>query len=471
MTLTSRLCTTALALCLAVPASAETLLVTNFDATGAGSLQAALDAAGASPERTVVMIEAADGTITTEVGLAYEGTSPLVIIGNGVTITSPNNVTLLSAIGPEVLAIVAARFTGPGRYSITNRDEDAAGKGIFLDVAEDADGVVSLVLTNVAVSDVAGHGIHVSDCTLADACGGGEGGEGGEGEGSAASIQVELNRVRIANVGQGAFDADGLRVDERGPGSIDLTGVNVEVTGVGADGIELDEGQGGDVIVDMIRANFIENGDYCDPALLQDHLPDPPEAEFEEFEIITLDIPGPVADSPDDRCIEREVATYEGGSVEEYEFSIDVDDGLDIDEAGPGSIIATFSIGQMIGNYDEGYDFDEAGPGDIDVVFTGIVGNGNLDDAIKLSEEGPGSVYLTVTATEASSNGGVGIVAEEDDGGDLLVALIGIATAGNDGGDLGVEAVQDGDGEGNVYIIDSEVADGIETDGATLDAD
>ena len=83
MTLTSRLCTTALALCLAVPASAETLLVTNFDATGAGSLQAALDAAGASPERTVVMIEAADGTITTEVGLTYEGASPLVIIGNG----------------------------------------------------------------------------------------------------------------------------------------------------------------------------------------------------------------------------------------------------------------------------------------------------------------------------------------------------------------------------------------------------
>ncbi|GAB5448584.1 MAG: hypothetical protein Gyms2KO_34570 [Gymnodinialimonas sp.] len=442
-------------------------MVTNFNATGEGSLQAALDAAGASNARSVILVAEADGTITTDTGLRYEGAAPVVIMGNGVTIASPNDVTLLTAIGPQVLAITGARFSGPGGFSITEQGT-TAGKGIFLDVAEDAEGVVSLVLTNVAVSGVAGHGIHVSDCTLADECGGGE---GGAGEGSGASIQVELSRVVISDVGQGSFDADGLRVDERGPGDINLTGMIVEATGVGADGMELDEGQEGDVIVDLIRANFIENGDYCDPAVLSAFLPEEDEGEFDAGLLAMADVPQPADDTPDMSCFELEVDTYEDGSVEAYEYGIDVDDGLDIDEAGPGSIIGTFSVGQMLGNFDEGYDFDEAGPGDIDVVFTGIIGNGNTDDAIKLSEAGMGSVYLTATAVEASSNGGVGIVAEEEDRGDVFVALISVATAGNDGGELGVEAVQEDEGEGNVYVIDSEIADGIETDGATLDAD
>lgn len=471
MTLTSTLCTGAtLALCLTAPAFADTLLVTNFNATGAGSLQAALDAAGTSSTPTTILITDANGQTETPLGLIYNGSSPLTIYGNGITIASSRNVTLLTAIDARAITLMDMAFEGPGGFSIEARgDTDGpAGKGIFLDVADDADGTIGLRLVNVSVSDVAGHGIHISDCTLADACGGGE---GGAGEGSAASIVVELAHVAISNVGQGSFDADGLRVDERGPGDITLTGMHVNVRGVGADGIELDEGQTGDVVVDLTHGNFIENGDYCDPALLTAYMPDPPEGEFREFDIIVADLPQPSPDTPDMGCFEFEVDTFEGGSVEGYAYSIDVDDGFDIDEAGPGSIVATFSVGEMIGNFDEGYDFDEAGSGDIDVVFTGIIGNGNIDDAIKLSEAGPGSVYMTATAVEASSNGGVGIVAEEEDDGDLLVALVSVATSGNDGGELGIEAVQDGTGEGNVFVIDSEIADGIETDGATLDAD
>lgn len=471
MTPTARLSSSAaMALCLcAAPTFAETLTVTTLAATGEGSLQAALDAAGASSEPSNIMI-IAPGEIATAQGLTYRGGSPLSIYGNGASVTSAANVTLFSAFDAREITLIDMAFQGPGGFSITARGDigGPAGKGIFIDVAEDAEGTIGLQLINVSVAGVAGHGIHISDCTLADDCGGGE---GGGGEGSAASILVQLADVTITNVGQGSFDADGLRVDERGPGDITLTGMYVNVRGVGADGIELDEGQSGDVIVDLIHSNFIENGNYCDPATLDAYLPDAREGEFREFEIIVGDLPRPAEDTPDMACFELELDTYDGGSVEEYEYTIDVDDGLDIDEAGPGSIIATFSVGEMIGNYDEGYDFDEAGPGDIDVVFTGIIGNGNIDNAIKLSEEGPGSVYLTATAVEASSNGSVGIVAEEEDGGDLTMALIGSATSGNDGGDLGVEAVQDGDGVGNVYVIDSEIADGIETDGATLDAD
>lgn len=468
MTPTTRRASTALALCLAAgPALSETLLVTTFDATGDGSLQAALDAAAASPERSTILVTETGGTITTETGLTYSGTSALTIYGNGLTIASPANVTLFAAIGTEELHLDGLRLTGPGDFSITARGDldGPAGKGIFLDVAEDAAGDIDLILSNVSVAGVAGHGIHVSDCTLADECGGGS---GGGGEGSAASINVQLMNVRIQNVGNGRFDADGLRVDERGEGDISLVGLNVLVQGVGADGIELDEGQEGDVSVEMIDGRFIENGAYCDPALLASHMPGDPEGQFDEGTMAADAIPGPVVESPDDTCFERVVDLYDDGSVEEYEFAIDVDDGFDIDEAGPGSLFGTFTGGAMSGNFDEGYDFDEEGPGDIDVVFSGFVAMGNTDDAIKLSEADDGNVYAMFTAIEATANGGVGIVGEEDGPGDLQMVLIGIATAGNDGGDLGVEGVQEDAGEGLVYIIDSETADGIDTDGATL---
>ncbi|QXT39519.1 hypothetical protein [Gymnodinialimonas ceratoperidinii] len=458
----------AVALSLTTPAAGETLLVTNFYPTGPGSLQEALDAAAASEERTVILMTEADGTISTEVGLRYEGSSPLVIHGNGVTIASPNDVTLLTAIGPRLLAITGARFSGPGGYSLANQSTGAAGKGIFLGAADAAGGEVSLVLSNVTVAGVAGHGIHVSDCARVDACGSGD---GAAGDGSPASLRLELNRVYISDVGQGRHDADGLRVDERGPGDILLTAVNFTATGVGADGIELDEGQSGSVIADLVRADFIENGSYCDPAVLETFLPRPPEATFREFELIAADLPQPDATAPDLSCIEADVETFDGGSVAAYAYGIDVDDGFDIGEAGPGSVIATLSIGQILGNFDEGYDFDEEGPGDIDVVFTGIIGNGNLDDAIKLSEEDAGHLYVTATAVELSSNGGLGLDVEEEGAGDLTLTLVGSASAGNDGGEMGVEAAQSGSGAGNIYVVDTEIADGIETDGATLDAD
>ncbi|ABD53698.1 hypothetical protein [Jannaschia sp. CCS1] len=461
----------ALALCLfAAPLSAETLIVSNPDASGDGSFQAALEAAGASHGASTIVIALDDTRIATDTGLTYQGPSPLTIYGNGLILSSEANVTLFSVTDPGILSLHDMELVGPGGFSLGARGdiEGPAGKGIFLDVAEDADGTIALRLTGVQVRDVAGHGIHISDCTLADECGGGE---GGEGDGSVASILVDMYGVEIANVGQGSFDADGLRVDERGIGDITLTGMYVNVARVGADGIELDEGQEGDVTVDLIHANFTENGDYCDPAVLEAFLPDVQEGEFDQGQMAVADLPQPGAGIPDPSCIELDLDTYADGSVEAFEYAIDMDDGLDLDEGGPGDIVASFTIGEMIGNFDEGYDFDEAGPGDIDVVFTGIIGNGNTDDAIKLSEEGPGSVYVTATAIEASSNGGVGVVAEEEDGGDLLMVIVGSATAGNDGGELGIEAVQDDDGEGRVHVIDTEVADGIETDGVTLDAD
>ncbi len=471
MTLTTRLLTSvALTACFASTAQAETLLVTNFDATGDGSLQAALDLAAASADPSTIVIMQSDGVLETPTGLTYVSTSPLSIFGNGLTVASAQNVTLLSAIGTPDLSLTDMTFTGPGGWSIENRGDldGPAGKGIFLDVANDATGTVTLQLNNIYVEGVAGHGIHVSDCALADDCGAGG---GGAGDGSAASISVEFSLLTLDLVGQGSFDADGLRVDERGPGDITLLGTHLYAIAVGADGIELDEGQAGDVHVNVVHGYFEANGAYCDPNVLRPLLPIITDDSFNEGAVAPSEIRSAVEGSPDDRCFEREVSLYDDGSVEDYEFSIDVDDGFDVDEAGAGSILASFSLGAMITNLDEGYDFDEEDAGDISVVFNEISAAGNVDDAIKLSEEGSGDVFLSATAVYVTNNGGVGIVAEEEGPGDLMMILVASATAGNDDGDLGVEAVQEDGGIGEVFVIDTEIADGIETDGATLDAD
>lgn len=471
MTPTSRLfTTTAIVLLCAAPAMAETLLVTNMEPSGEGSFQAALDLAAASGEPSTILVTLSDATLETPDGLIYTSPSPLSIFGNGVTVSSPANVTLFTASGASELALANMIFRGNGGWSIEARGDldGPAGKGIFVNVAADATDLVSVALTNITVTGTAGHGIHISDCSLADSCGAGE---GGTGEGSDASIEVVFSNLMINGVGRGSYDADGLRVDERGPGDITLRGTDLFARNVGADGVELDEGQAGHVIIDIAYGFFDDNGAYCDPQLLAAFMPDDAEDDFAQGVMPTDAIPGPVAETPDDRCIEREVSLYDDGSVEEYEFSIDVDDGFDVDEAGPGSIIANISSGSMGYNFDEGFDFDEHGSGDIDAIFNGIAAEGNAGDAIKLSEADAGNVFVTATALEIFSNAGVGIVAEEEDGGDLMMILISTATSGNDGGDLGVEAVQEDGGVGEVFVIDSEIADGIETDGAAIDAD
>ena len=63
--------------------------------------------------------------------------------------------------------------------------------------------------------------------------GGYGGGGGGAGGGSNASILVEFDDVTIDDVGYGKFDADGLRVEERGPGSINASITGSTFRGVG----------------------------------------------------------------------------------------------------------------------------------------------------------------------------------------------------------------------------------------------
>ncbi len=436
-------------------------IVSNGADSGQGSLRHAIEEARASH----IFIKQTVSSITINSPLVYDKTSKLLIKGHGQTVNSSRNINLLSVTQGADLEISDLNFRGPGGFNINNRGDQgqSAGKGIFVDVRDDQTGTVKVTLSNVTVSDVANHGIHISDCSLADDCGGGG---GGGGKGSAASIEVNLHNVTVDNVGNGRFDADGLRVDDRGDGDIVFIAENSTFINVGADGVELDEGNDGDVIAQVRDSRFDDNGAYCDPDVLAPFVPTPDEAEFADTERLPGQIPGIVAGSPDDSCIEREVELYDSGYVEVYEFGIDLDDGFDIDEAGPGSLVANIRNSVINGNLDEGIDFDEEDSGMIFARFVNTSAAVNRDDGFKFSEEDEGSVIGRVTESKAMNNGGKGFVFEEEGDGDLLVSVNESNTSNNDDSDdTGIEAVQEDDGQGMLRVDDSDIDDGIDTNG------
>ncbi len=452
---------------LSTAATAMPTMVDNGNDSGTGSLREALE----SGANTIVI--ATTDTIMITSPLVYSGDKPLSISGSGQTIEATMDFTLLEITSGANTSIQGLTFQGPGNFSIENQtNSDTPGKGIFLDVSDDSSGWVSLKLTDVTVAGVANHGIHVSDCDLADDCGGGS---GGNGEGSKASILVELNNVIVSDVGNGKFDADGLRVDERGDGHIVFNARNSQFINVGADGVELDEGQNGMVKADVSGSVFNDNGRYCDPSLLKPALASfldgaDDEAEYDEDEqISTNDIPGAPSGTLDDSCFEYAVDYYDSGYVEAYEIAIDLDDGFDIDEADNGNVNATLRDSEIRRNYDEGIDFDEEGNGGINITVLNTAASDNTDDGFKLSEEDNGSIQAIFHQVTSTDNGGKGIVLEEADNGGLNAFIIDTSTSNNDDSDdTGLEVVQEDNGGGTVTVRDSDIADGIDAEGVNL---
>ncbi len=447
-------------------AHAATFVVTSNADTGDGSFRAALVAASKVGGDHVVIIET-PGDIAIDSPLSYTGTGSLSVYGNGQMITATGNHTLFEATQGADLTVNNLGFQGPGGFSIQNRGDaggSAGGKAIFIDVRDDQTGLVNLTLNHVTVADVANHGIHVSDCNLADDCG-----SDGPGEGSQASIAVYLNTVSVRNVGQGRFDADGLRIDERGEGSVHAVIHASSFSGVGADGIEIDEGQAGSVIAYVSGSAFTDNGGYCDPLLLKPLMPAVDEGTFRDGQKKETDIPGPVTGSPDDRCFERQIDLYDSGYVEEYEFALDLDDGFDIDEAGPGDLRAEIISSIIDGNLDEGLDFDEEDAGSITLSIIESKSVNNTDDGFKHSEQGQGDVFAYVRNSTAQANGSKGFVVEEEDAGNVAVYADHVTASNNDDRDkTGFEVVQDDEGKGIFVVRRSGIADGIDGEGVDI---
>ncbi|MGB5735109.1 MAG: hypothetical protein WBM40_11780 [Thiohalocapsa sp.] len=392
-------------------AVAATAVVTSGNDAGPESLREAL-ASGAD----TIYIRPAVGRISIDSTLSYEGTIPLRIVGGSVTIEGTDDFTLLQVSNGADLTIRNLHFVGIGGFSV-EAQSTGRGKGIFIDVPEDRTGVVTLKLINVSVSDVAYHGIHVSDCDVGDACGSGE-----EflGTGSPAGVDLKFRGVGVYDVGYGVFDADGVRVDERDAGGITMSTFRSEFIGAGADGIELDENGEGDVVVSTSNTRYIDNGGYCDPI-------DPESPPY-----------------LDDLCVEDD----------DGDLVLDLDDALDIDEGGDGSIRLTGRKISLDGNYDEGLDLDESGDGDIQLNLVRVDGELNNDEAIKASEEDAGDLIAKlrdVTVLQSLNNDGIEF--EETGNGDVIANLRATEARRNDGS--GIEIVQTDEGYLEVVVFGS----------------
>jgi len=341
--------------------SASSTVVTNGNNEGAGSLREAL-LSGA----TSIRISSSVNHIVITETLNYEGRRSLVIDGNGQTVDASSiamNHDILSINNGANLFISDLSFVG----NFESLNEDATtpigGKGIYVDVPLDRTGIVLVQLTNVSIAWVGNHGVH----------------------------------------------------DDRGDGSIYLSAYQSRFLNVGADGIELDEGNDGFVAAFVNESIFDSNGEYC-----------------------------------------NFVTSYQSGPCDD-DGDRDVDDGFDIDEAGNGSLYAKVTNSAVTNNFDEGLDFDEEDAGSIEVLLDTVYGAGNADEAIKMSEKGNGNVVTRLTAITTAYNNSdrEGIELEEADEGDLIVTVLGANMIGNIDEQLKLE--QDGDGEGFVEIIDSVV--------------
>jgi len=386
--------------------------VTNGNNDGPGSLRAALQS-GASTLRIQRSVKA---IIITET-LQYNGSRSLRLIGGGQIIDGSQldqNTDIFAVTSGADVSISNLSFIGSADGVNPDPLSPNSGKGVFVNVPVTREGTVRVSLNNVSVSRVVNHGIHVSDCTLGDDCGSGA---GGGGEGSSASIFVEANQVIINNVGFGKADADGIRVDERGDGDIHFVARNAIFINVGADGVELDEGNNGDVITDIRGSLFDNNGEYCN--------------------LIPANV---VAGSPCD----------DDGDP-------DVDDGLDIDEAGRGSLFASIRNTDVSNNFDEGLDFDEEGDGGIEVELSNIYAQGNADEGIKLSEEDAGGITAALRAvtTIANNDDGEGIEIEEADNGNVEVVVRRSTLIGGEDEALKVE--QNNEGIGTLRVRRSNI--------------
>ncbi|MBX2838848.1 MAG: hypothetical protein KTR35_18475 [Gammaproteobacteria bacterium] len=376
-------------------------LVTNGNNDGPGSLRAAL-ASGANTIRFQDDVQNINLTET----LTRENPNKLRILGSGQSINA-------SAIDPDsdILSIsgagdvVISDLVLLGSFDAVNEDPllPAGGKGIEILVPVEAQGLIKVKISDLFLTRVGHHGIHISDCSLGDDCGGGS---GGGGDGSSASLMLKLEKVQVSGVGFGRADADGVRVDERGDGSIYFTSKDSVFTKVGADGVELDEGNDGDVVSSVSRSLFSDNGEYCNL-----------------------------------------IPVFEGGPCDD-DGDRDVDDGFDIDEAGEGGLYSRVRDSQVTNNFDEGLDFDEEDAGDIESAVIDTIGLGNQDEAFKMSEEGDGDLNVLLRKiTTADNNGGKeGIELEEADDGNVAVRVVKSLMIGGEDEELKIEQADTGVG-------------------------
>jgi hypothetical protein len=303
--------------------------------------------------------------------------------------------------------------------------QNSGAEGVVVDLPDDSEGTLMVTLSDVILAGNALEGLLINDC---------DGFDLDTCSGSDAGIDLHLasSTVTSNGRGEGVTDIDGIRINERGEGDVDVSFLNSSIDLNGGDGIEVEEGDDGDVNVWATNTTFDDNGDQ----------------------------------DPDD-----------------------FEDGIDVDERGAGSVIATFNNVSAAGNFDEGIDLNEDDDGDIlltilqsDVTDSGDgdglrcreTGNGDIivdakqcliagsdDEGIQFSEEDDGDVIVDMKNVEVSGNGDRGIQIEEEGAGSLSMNLLGLIVDNNNYDD-GIVIDEKDDGDFDVWIKNSQITNNAE---------
>ena len=267
---------------------------------------------------------------------------------------------------------------GGGDLSLSDLTiEGAPSYGLLVDVPDDRTGVQRVDLDRVTVRNSRLHGVLINDQAfyLTDP-------DSTSDAGSTASLAVSVSGSLFEENGNGAVDYDGFRINEGGDGSIDATVKHTTSTGNGADGLELDERGAGDASFSLQHTSLVNNG---------------------------------------------------------FLSTEDPDDGIDVDEAGPGSIIARFNNVDVSNNSEQGVDLNENGEGDLRVTMSQVTGSGNGQEGIEFEEDddvaGGGNLVADLKNVTTNGNGilldgDAGLKLREKGAGDLI-ATVAQATALN----------------------------------------
>jgi hypothetical protein len=365
----------------------------------------------ANADRTVNTIRAARGLGPIAVA------TPIVYTGAQALTVEGNGVRLDAAALAENAPARDAALVANGGADLTLRSlvvENSTGNGILVDVPAARTGVIDVRIENVTVTGSREHGIIVNEQTnffTRDT-------ESREQGGAPADLRVTVRNTRAANNGFAALDRDGLRINEGGAGSLEADIANSVFEGNGADGIELDERDAGDVVFSVIQTRIDRNGFYS---------------------------------------------------------AVDYDDGIDVDEIGPGLLYGSFVGVTASGNAEQGIDLNENNLGDLLVGMQQVTANGNGEEGIEFEEDDDfddfpteawgGNVTATLVQVTANRNGAndgdAGIKVREKFAGNLVARLNG--AVGNDNAsptnaDATAAGIQVREGEAG--SLDAEITNG-----------
>jgi hypothetical protein len=205
---------------------------------------------------------------------------------------------------------------------------------------------------------------------------------------SIAGIRLTVTSSKFLDNGFGDRDQHGINVQETSKGAILVSITGSLFRGNAGDGLLLNEKGGGKVDVTIVKSNFLENGTNPANAI------DPEDG-------LDVDERGP-----------GDVWLV----VRESRFNKNFDDGIDIDERQGGTIFSNLDDVKATKNLDQGITFDERLDGDVfasinDSTVTGNdVGSQEIDLRGKQNDGGTGSLTLDNVALGQSALTGVELI-------------------------------------------------------------